>query len=67
VRARVREAGLLALAAERREKSEGVRERGFHFTKTLKQLNSNKNLNSTTPKQCTSMYAIVNSYISLFN
>jgi hypothetical protein len=35
--------------------------------KTLKQLNSNLDLNSNTSKQCTGIYAIVNSYVSLIN
>jgi hypothetical protein len=30
-------------------------------------LNSNQDLNPNTQKQCTSMYATVNSYISLIN
>jgi hypothetical protein len=29
-------------------------------------MNSNTNLNSNTQKQCISMYATINSYISLF-
>jgi hypothetical protein len=43
------------------------KEKGFKFQKTLKQSNSNLDLNSNTSKQCTGMYATVNSYISLFN
>jgi hypothetical protein len=37
------------------------------FLKHPNQMNSNKSLNSNTQKQCTSMYATVNSNISLFN
>jgi hypothetical protein len=39
----------------------------FLFKKTTKQMNSNRNLNSNTQKQCIIMYATINSYISLFN
>jgi hypothetical protein len=35
---------------KRRERSKGEKERVFYFIKTHKQLNSNKNLNSNTPK-----------------
>jgi hypothetical protein len=41
--------------------------KGFKFWKTLKQSNSNLDLNSNTSKQCTGMNATVNSYISLIN
>jgi hypothetical protein len=43
------------------------RERVFYCEKQPNQMNSNTNLNSSTQKQCTSMYATINSYISLFN
>jgi hypothetical protein len=48
-----------------REKNKG--ERFFLFEKQPYQMNSNTNLNLSTQKQCTSMYATMNSYISLFN
>jgi hypothetical protein len=48
-------------------REEMKRERVFYFEKQPNQMNSNTNLNSSTQKQCTSMYATMNSYISLFN
>jgi hypothetical protein len=42
-------------------------EKVFPFLKHSNQMNSNKSLNSNTQKQCSGMYATVNSYISLFN
>jgi hypothetical protein len=39
----------------------------FLFKKTTKQMNSNITFNSNSQKQCISMYATINSYISLFN
>jgi hypothetical protein len=41
------------------------RERVLHFQKRHKQMNSNSNLNSKNQRQCTSMNATINSYISL--
>jgi hypothetical protein len=38
----------------------------FSFFKSIKPMNSNVHLNSNTKKQCISMYATINSYISLF-
>jgi hypothetical protein len=43
------------------------KEKGSSNKKTFKQMSSNMNLNSNIQKQCTSLYATVNSYISLFN
>jgi hypothetical protein len=48
----------------------GERGRGFgiglrYFRKGFKQLNSNLNLNSSNQKKCSSMYATINSYVSL--
>jgi hypothetical protein len=37
----------------------------FHFLKKVITQNSNTGLNSTTKNRCSSMYATVNSYISL--
>jgi hypothetical protein len=46
----------------------GLKGKGFLiFLKTPKQLNSNLDLNPNTQKQCTSMYATLNSYILLIN
>jgi hypothetical protein len=50
---------------ERRE--EGKRKKVFKFQNPLKKMNSNQDLNPNTQKQCTSMNATVNSYISLIN
>jgi hypothetical protein len=38
----------------------------FLILKTFKLMNSNLNLNSNNQEQCSSVYATVNSYISLF-
>jgi hypothetical protein len=50
-----------------RNKTRKGEKKGFLTLKATKQMNSNINLNSNTQKQCTSMYATVNSYSSLFN
>jgi hypothetical protein len=39
----------------------------FLFTTSKQNLNSNQDLNPNTQKQCTSMNATLNSYISLIN
>jgi hypothetical protein len=39
-----------------------IKEKGFLFEKRPNQTNPNTNLNSSTQKQCTSMYATVNPY-----
>jgi hypothetical protein len=44
-----------------REKRKG---KGFQILKANNQMNPNTNLNSNTQKQCTSMYATLNSYDS---
>jgi hypothetical protein len=44
----------------RREREKG--KKGFLILKRNKQMISNTNLNSNTQKQCTSMYATLNSY-----
>jgi hypothetical protein len=51
--------------ARKGEKRGGNRKRVFQFQNPLKQMNSNQDLNPNTQKQCTSMNATVNSYISL--
>jgi hypothetical protein len=53
--------------AGKEEKRGGKRKRVFQFQNPLKQMNSNQDLNPNTQKQCTSMNATVNSYISLIN
>jgi hypothetical protein len=50
-----------------RDRGKGLNRKGFLILKTLKQLNSNLDLNSNTSKQCTGMNATTNSYISLNN
>jgi hypothetical protein len=52
-----------------KEKERGGKRKGFFvkFQNPLKQMNSNQDLNPNTQKQCTSMNATVNSYISLIN
>jgi hypothetical protein len=66
VRARVREAGLPALAAETREKIEGGKGEGFPFYKNTQTIEFKQEFEFNHSKQWTSMYATVNSYISLF-
>jgi hypothetical protein len=51
----------------RRATAHGGQEKVFKFHIPLKQMNSNQDLNPNTQKQCTSMNATVNSYISLIN
>jgi hypothetical protein len=47
------------------DRGKGLNRKGFLILKTLKQSNSNLDLNSNTSKQCTGMNATANSYISL--
>jgi hypothetical protein len=55
-------------AGLKRKRREGSKRKGFSFFfKHTQTMNSNKSLNSNTQKRCTSMYATVNSYISLIN
>jgi hypothetical protein len=57
--------GRTLLGRLRRNKEE--KEKGFSYFKKNKQMNSNINLNPNTQIQCISMYASINSYISLLN
>jgi hypothetical protein len=59
--------GLENKTGQKWDRGKGLNRKGFLFLKTLKQLNSNLDLNSNTSKQCTGMNATVNSYISLIN
>jgi hypothetical protein len=52
---------------ERRKERGEKKEKVFKFQNPLKEMNSNQDLNPSTQKQCTSMNATVNSYISLIN
>jgi hypothetical protein len=60
-------AGLRNWNGPKRKKVGGVKRKGFPFFKNIQTNEFKKSLNSNTQKQCTSMYATVNSYISLFN
>jgi hypothetical protein len=63
-----RSSGLNGGAGLEKEKERGgKRKKVFKFQNPLKQMNSNQDLNPNTQKQCTSMNATVNSYISLIN
>jgi hypothetical protein len=59
--------GCCGVGLERRKERGGKKEKVFKFQNPLKQMNSNQDLNPNTQKQCTSMNATVNSYISLIN
>jgi hypothetical protein len=59
--------GLRRSRAEKKKKGGKYKKRVFFFFKHTQTMNSNKSLNSNTQKRCTSMYATVNSYISLIN
>jgi hypothetical protein len=61
------QAGCRRSWAGKEEERGGKRKRVFKFQNPLKQMNSNQDLNPNTKKQCTSMNATVNSYISLIN
>jgi hypothetical protein len=59
--------GCCGVGLERRKERGEKKEKVFKFQNPLKQMNSNQDLNPNTQKQCTSMNATVNSYISLIN
>jgi hypothetical protein len=59
--------GCCEVGLERRKERGEKKEKVFKFQNPLKQMNSNQDLNPNTQKQCTSMNATVNSYISLIN
>jgi hypothetical protein len=59
--------GLENKTGQKWDRGKGLNRKGFLILKTLKQSNSNLDLNSNTSKQCTGMNATGNSYISLIN